>query len=130
MSLARRIYIVCGICWSIITVILLCCGQNTPVPHVAVTEFLAASTADIPPSSLPSDLATTRWENNTTIAPQQIALNRDRLVFSQEILPSRVSLPTYVRTPYFFSLQQLYLPCLSEITGMLPFPHAPPALLS
>ncbi len=129
MNLTRRIYIFCGICWSIITVVLLLCGQKTPVPHVAVTEFLAASTADVPSPSLPPDVPTSAWQAETTIAPQQGALNRDRLVFSQESEVRHIALPAYAQVPYSFSLQQLYLPSLADITGMLPFSQAPPVLL-
>lgn len=43
MSLACRIHFLCGISWSIVTTLLLLCGQTTPVPHAAVTEFLITS---------------------------------------------------------------------------------------
>lgn len=132
MSLARRIYLFFGICWSITTAVLLLCGQQTPVPHAAVTEFLVASTTDIhvPSPALPSSVpATSSWKADTTIVSQQAALNRDRLVFSQDSITSRIVLPSCVQIPYVFSLQQLYLPCLSDITGMLPFAQAPPFML-
>ena len=129
MSLACRIHFLCGISWSIVTTLLLLCGQTTPVPHAAVTEFLITSTADLPAfSPLSGTPPAARWEKNATIA-QQAALSRDRLVFLHTPDAYDGTPPIFFQTLRFWPRSNLFIPCLSDIRGMLPFSQAPPVIL-
>ena len=130
MRAAYRPLSFCRLCWGIVAILLLFCGQETSARPLTPAELSAIPMTGLSAAIQPLVPSPLRWETDDFTPSYEAALSRDRLTFSPPLQPFSLEPPLHYPLLLPLPLPNRHIPGLLEIRGMLPFSLAPPHSVS